>query len=154
MRAIHYIFVALLLCTACRASRSERTEGGLTVRSVEKETTGMYAEAIEQTSRETEKDSVVERFAEWVMTDSAGRMLLQLRGHDRERHRVSGKACSRVQSDVQETQAHDSDSVLNGGWLDEVTVKAPRRRRVWAWLCAVIGMAMAAGLFVARRARR
>lgn len=140
--------------TAMAATSSVLSEDG------HREQKGQEA-ILEETLHAQSSDSVVERYRERLVTDSAGRVLLHEVEHSRDTFK--GKAQSQalrtgIRQEKTTTRNHEqsrarNDSVYNGGSLKEVTVveKKPWYR---PWLLPLIVILAAAGFIISKVTRK
>ncbi len=90
----------------------------------------------------TERDSTVEKYREKVVMDSAGRVLLHEKEHERERHHVNGRAEQSkdhegeglVVQTGERTALEDVHGAYDGKSEEDVVKKAPSQTMMWYML--------------------
>ncbi|MBR1467466.1 MAG: hypothetical protein IJ606_02420 [Bacteroidaceae bacterium] len=166
---IRILLLLLVLClSGCKTKEkvTERQTETTQASSVTAQIQQQQAELHGQTSLTAENtqtqvsDSVVERFRERIVTDSAGHVLLHDVEHSRERYK--GKAASqKKQTDMRDEQLTvksdmgtlvQCDSTYNGGTLKEETVVKKWSWR-WSWFVGVLASLLTAG-YISSRVKR
>lgn len=154
MKTMKCMAILLLMVPAsCRSVRTERelrTLSQMSVAVAELDERDLVLGAL---SEEYGRDSTVERFREWTMTDSAGRLLSRQAERSVERHRVNGSARTGGLQERHGQRVATRDSLYEGGALEEVTVKAPRSGLAVGWLLAFAGLVVWVCWLVVKRRR-
>lgn len=162
------ISIILVLClTSCRTTEnvSERQETNSRASSLTAESFSRQSEDSGTVLRTEEgavfssSDSTVERFREYVVADSTGRILWHEMEHTRDRY--TGNAQRRTSQDarhhgkktalVTAQMTSRNDSIYNGGSLEEVTVV----RKSWrlARFACLLGILSTVGMIIYRYTR-
>lgn len=171
MKTIIRILIFLFALSLCGCKTKERVTERLT------ETARAASSSVAMTSQHTERegltstmeeatrtswsDSIVERFHERVVVDSCGRVLLHEKEHTRDRYKGRTRSQSRRDGSIKETSSGQeaglelcrNDSTYHGGTLNEVTVVRKRSWR-WVWFLWLLGSLLAAGIIISIMTRR
>ena len=163
------LLLSVLCLSGCKTKEkvTERQTETAQASSVTTQTQQQQTELQGQTSLMAEStqtqasDSVVERFRERIVTDSAGRVLLHDVEHSREHYK--GKAASqKKQTDIRDerlTAKSDvgilvqCDSTYNGGTLKEVTVVKKKSWR-WLWFVSLLSLLFIVGFVISKIVRK